>query len=127
MEHSDAYLREYLPRENPPMELVPGDVIDEVERWSDFIGEDRGLIARSTFWTYAIFSELGLGRYRSEGFYGRFWRDSLRFTPAREDFNMKRISFGLFDKGREEAGIGFTINVPQWDGPEFEIIGRLSF
>jgi len=127
MEYSDAYLREYLPRENPPMELVPGDVIDEVKRWSDFIGEDRELIARSTFWTYAIFSELGLGRYRSERFYDRFWRDLPWFTPAATDFNMSRVSFGLFDRDREEAGIGLTIDVPQHSGAEFAIIDRLSF
>lgn len=127
MEYSDDYLREYLPRAKPPMELVPGDVIDEVERWGDFIGEDRELITRSTFWTYAIFSELGLGRYRSERFYGRFWRDRPWFTPTVTDFNMKRVSFGLFDKDREEEGIGFAIDVPQWDGPEFAIIDRLSF
>lgn len=127
MEYSDAYLREYLPRANPPMELVPGDVIDEVKRRGDFIGEDRGLIARSTFWTYAIFSELGLGRYRSERFYERFWRDTPWFMLAGPNFNMKQISFGLFDQDREEAGIGFTIDAPQWDGPEFTIIDRLSF
>lgn len=114
MEYSDAYLREYLPRENPPMELVPGDVIDEVERWGEFIGEDRGLIARSTFWTYAVFSELGLGRYRYE---------EGPWLPER----LEQIRFGLFDKEREMAGIGFIIDIPQWGGSEFLIVDELSF
>lgn len=109
------------------MELVPGDVIDEVERWGDFIRDDRELIARSTFWTYAIFSELGLGRYRSESLSRRFRRNRPWFTLSSADFNMKRVSFGLFDKDHEQAGIGFTIDAPEWDGPEFEIIDRLSF
>lgn len=127
MEYSDAYLREYLPSENPPIDLVPGDVIGEVERWGNLVGEDRGLIARSTFWTYAIFSELGLGRYRFDRFLDRFWRDGPWFTQAGTNVGMKQVSFGLFDADREQAGIGFTINVPQWDGPEFVIIDRLSF
>lgn len=127
MEYSDAYLREYLPRENPPMDFIPGDVISEVERWGDLVGEDRGLIARSTYWTYAIFSELGLGRYRLDRSFARFWRDWTWFPPVGTNVGMKQVSFGLFDADVEEAGIGLTINVPQWDGPEFLIIGGLSF
>lgn len=128
MEYSDSYLREYLPSENPPMELVPGDVIDEVARWWDeSLGDDRELIARSTFWTYAIFSELGLGRYRSEYFDPRFWRGIPWLPPAGAGFDLRKVFFGLFDKEQEEAGIGFTIDVPQWDGPEFNIIDMLSF
>lgn len=118
MEYSDAYLREYLPRDNPPMDLVPSDVISEVDRWGDFIGEDRRLIARSTFWTYAIFSELGLGRYGSDRF-----PDLLPLIMQW----LKRAAFGLFDQDREKAGIGFTIDVPRWEGPEFAIIDRISF
>lgn len=127
MEYSDAYLREYLPRGTPPMELVPGDVMDEVERWGDFIGDDRELIARSTFWTYSVFSELRLGRYRSEGFYHRFFGDEPWFALGGIGAGMEPVSFGLFDSDREEAGIGFTIKVPQWRGPDFLIIDMLSF
>lgn len=127
MEYSKAYLREYLPRENPPMNLVPGDVIGEVDGWGEIIGEDRRLIARSTFWTYAIFSELGLGRYRSERFGDRIVQGRSGFSPSVADFIMKRVKFGLFDQDREDAGIGFTIDVGQWDGPEFAIIDRLTF
>lgn len=128
MEYSDAYLREFLPRENPPMELVPGDVVDEVERWGDSIGEDRGLISRSTFWTYAIFSEMSLNRYQHTRFDDPFWTryGATGMVGPFVNANIASISFGLFDQSREQ-GIGFTINVPVWDGPEFYVIDHLYF
>lgn len=127
MEYSDDYLRESLPREDPPLEQVPGDVIDEIERWGEFIGEDRQLIARSTRWTHSIFSELGLGRYRSIGYYDRYWRDGPWIAPIGPGLDMKRVSFGLYDRESETPGLGLVIDVPQWSGPTFTIIDRIGF
>ena len=126
MEYSDTYLRDLLPRESPPYELIPGDVVDEVERWGDFMGEDRDLLSRSTFWTYAIFSELELGRYRSEMFYERFLRD-FPWAPLVRSLDLERISFGLFDKETEANGLGLIIDAPRWPGPEFVIVDEISF
>lgn len=126
MEYSDNYLREYLPRFNPPIELVPRAVVREVERRSDYMVESPELIARSTFWTYALFSEISLRQYRSRNpmYRQRMLPWHLSTWPGR---STEQLSFGLFDMSREEAGIGFILDVPPWDGPEFMIIDRLSF
>ena len=122
MEYSDAYLREYLPRENPPLEQVSRDVLDEIERGGDLLGKDRELVSRAIRWTYAIFSELGLGRYRSDGFFrGIPW-----WPPAGAGL-VSQVSVGLFDQESEEPGLGLIINVPQWDGPTFEVVDEITF
>jgi hypothetical protein len=127
LDYSDAYLREYLPDENPPMEQVPWDVIDEIESRGEFVGEDPELLARSTRWTYAIFSELGLGRYRSERPYGYVLKDKLRIGPIWPPHDLRRVSFGLFDQASEQPGLGLILDVPQWQGPTFAIIDFISF
>src|SRR5579859_630847 len=121
MEYSDDYLRALLPRENPPATTVPGDVIREVALISErghF--DDADLLARSVLWTYAIFSEMGLGNFRSRGGPG-VWGAFFPFMPR------PQIIVGLYDRETEEPGFGLAVNIPAWDGPPFFIFDYLVF
>jgi len=101
MEYSDDLLREALPTRPPPFELVPSEVLAEIERGSarddDF--EHSALVARSAQWTYAMFNELRLGRYYVDG---PIW------TPA---LFCGHFAIGLFDADDEPAGFGLILFV----------------
>lgn len=124
MEYSDAYLREHLPSEPPPFELIPLDVIDDLERWIQRSeAEDPLLLARSTQWTYAIFSEIELGQYS--------------FVPpfvASPEFpwllylsdRLERASVGLFDVDFH-PGFGIIVEVPSLPAPQFTVLTTLFF
>jgi hypothetical protein len=123
MEYSDTYLRQQLPREDPPFELIPADVSDEIASWIERIDvEDRELIARSTRWTYAIFAELASGRFEFE----RPWYDYPWLVPDLL-FDLRRVSIGLFDKEFEGLGFGIVIDVPRRPGSAFEVIDTVVF
>ncbi|MEN5365639.1 hypothetical protein ABE571_04475 [Stenotrophomonas sp. TWI273] len=126
MEYSDDYLREYLPRFSPAIERVPRAVVREIERRNDYVTDSPDLIARSAFWTYALFSEISLRQYRS-GLLGYLWRNPPWHMPIWPGFGTTQLSFGLFDSRLEAPGIGFILDVPGWDGPEFAIVDSLSF
>lgn len=126
MEYSDSYLREFLPRFSPAIELVPSAVVRAFERRGEYIVDEPELIARSAFWTYALFSEMDLRQYRSEDLDYR-WEVSPLLSTIHSGLGMQRISFGLFDMRREKPGIGFIFDVPEWSGPKFLIIDTLSF
>ncbi len=125
MEYSDEYLRGQLPREDPRIESVPGDVLREIQsciEQGDF--EDPSLLARSVRWTYAIFFELGLGNYRLVDY-------QFPFMPFRLPFLgndlLGKASIGLYDPNHEQKGFGLCIDVPGWDGPDFYIIASVHF
>lgn len=128
MEYSAAYVREHLPSEDPPLEHVPGEVQDEIGRWLNYRKDDDAeLTARATRWTYAVFSELAMGRFRFDRLLFRHWPGE--FFPLggmlSRDFN--GVSFGLFDAMTEKPGLGIIIDVPQWPGPNFEIVDTVKF
>ena len=120
MQYSDDYLREYLPRENPPIQLVPGRVIAEMERRGERTRrEDRGLIDRSRLWTYAMFSELALGQVRLRSVVG-WW-------PRADGVVHAELTIGLYDAQAEKAGFGFCVNVLASDRAPFDIVGEIEF
>lgn len=118
MDYSNAYLNEFLPRENPPEDSVPGDVEDEIYAWTERAEfPDKDLVARSTRWTYAMFSALGEGQIR---------RSNGIFAPLGTRLMTRTASIGLYDPA-EHPGFGLVINVPPWDGPVFDIIDTITF
>lgn len=127
MEYSIDYVRQHLPPEDPPLERVPRDVINEIARWRDAIKEGDGeLTARATRWTYAVFAELDLGRFQFErDFPAPLSRFFPFFAPSRLPFDA--VSFGLFDQTSEAAGIGIIIDVPGMPDRRFEIVDYLVF
>ena len=126
MDYSIDYVREHLPPEDPPLERVPRDVIDEIARWRDVIKEGDGeLTARATRWTYAVFAELDLGRFQFDSGFPPFWPEFWPFVALSQPFDA--VSFGLFDKKSEAAGLGIIIDVPGMPGRRFEIVDYLVF
>lgn len=118
MQYSDDYLREFLPRENPPFELVPIDVIREMESRPERYRGEGGLADRSRLWTYAMFSEMALGQVRVHGF--RSWRSrSATFHPD--------VAIGLFDHTTEQPGFGLSVNSVPFEGSGFQIVGDVEF
>jgi hypothetical protein len=130
MDYSIDYVREHLPREDPPFEQVPRDVVNEIARWSDTFREDdgdRALTARATRWTYAVFEELSLGRFAFDSMFFRYWPDGLwPFTGILAQ-NVDGVSFGLFDEKSEATGLGIIMDVPHWPGPSFVVVDYLAF
>jgi len=135
MRYSQAYLRDFLPQADPPEGSVPGDVLDEAllqlesSTSSDRAEEpvDRELVARATRWTYAVFSELGLGRFTLDRYLpsflsDRFWLDRGMSLGAHQ-----AASFGLFDEETGERGLGIIISVPWRSEPWFEIVNYATF
>lgn len=127
MEYSDEYLRGQLPREDPPIDSVPRDVLREIQSYrerGDF--EDRALLARSVRWTYAIFFELGLGNYRLVNHRGRWGAFEWSFLGNNP---LGTASVGLYDPDHERKGFGLCIDVPgwDWDGLGFYIIAYIQF
>lgn len=125
MQYSDDYLREVLPREPPPMNYVPVDVVQEIDALRETKELDgEGLLARSAFWTYAIFSELGLGNYRAE-----LRRPPYPFYPWAFGHlgEARRLSVGLYDNKEEQPGFGLCVDIPQWDGPPFYMVDEIEF
>jgi hypothetical protein len=102
MRFSLEYLREVLPPPNPPLERVP-PLVREFFGASDSTGggEDGGIIQRSAFWTYAIFSESGGGFLEvTLKFPGPSWSDWWRATP---------FAVGVLDQEFEGSGFGLII------------------
>jgi hypothetical protein len=127
MDYSIDDVREHLPREDPPLDRVPRDVINEIARWRDTIKEgDDELTARATRWTYAVFAELDLGRFQFERGFPPIWPKFWPFV-ALSPRSFDAVSFGLFDKISEAAGIGIIIDLPGMPGRRFEIIDYLVF
>lgn len=130
MRYSDEYLREFLPPENPPSDMVPGDVLSEVASWLDRGAaaegkepSDRHLVARATRWTYAVFSELDLGQFFFRPNFSPDWLwpfGAKRWVPA------ETLSFGLFDESAKR-GLGIIVDLPSWPGPSFAVVGYVSF
>lgn len=134
MRYSDSYLREFLVAEDPPEGAVPGEVLDEVgqglERgYSSERGEpsDRQLVARATRWTYAVFSELGLGRFQLERYQPGYWRNEFWLNGGLLTAGAHNASFGLFDEDTGERGLGIIIDVPLFPGPSFLIVDYVAF
>jgi hypothetical protein len=127
MEYSATYVREYLPREDPPFEQVPGEVHDEIARWQEVVRDDDGLTARATRWTYAVFSELGLGRFALDRPFFQHWPDEYPPLGALVGRDLENISFGLFDQKAEADGLGIIIDVPQRPGPSFQVVDYTTF
>ncbi len=130
MDYSIDYVREHLPREDPPSEQVPRDVVNEIARWRDtFLKDDgdRELTARATRWTYAVFEELRLKRFKFDVPRFRYWPDEFWPFPGMLTENLAEVSFGLFDKVSEATGLGIIIDVPNWPGGSFVIVGYLVF
>jgi hypothetical protein len=127
MDYSIDYVRQHLPPEDPPLERVPHDVMIEIERWRDAITEgDRELTARATRWTYAVFAELDLGRFKFERSVTPFWPEFWPFVSWSPHL-LDAVSFGLFDERSEAAGIGIIIDVPGMPGRRFEIVDYVVF
>lgn len=126
MDYSDEYLREYLPAENPPPGYISEEIESEIGRRFESPLGDHGLVSRATRWTYAVFSEFGLGQFQID------WRSPfsghepgpLEITPL---LPSSQISFGLFDREFEHAGLGVIVNVPRYPGPPFIIAGYAEF
>jgi hypothetical protein len=128
MEYSAVYVREHLPSKDPPLELVSGEVQDEIRRWSEYRKDDDGeLTARATRWTYAVFSELGMGRFRFDSLFYRGWPDEFWPIVGMRFRDLSGASFGLFDAKTEKPGLGIIIDVPQWPGPNFLIVDTVTF
>lgn len=124
MEYSDEYLRGQLPREDPPIELVPPDVTSELERYAERGDvDDRALVARSVRWTYAIFAELGLRQFQVVDSFvpWQFW------VWGSHGHDLFGTTVGLFDPDREEKGFGLCLDMPGWGGPSFYIVAHLRF
>lgn len=132
MNYTIGYVREHLPRADPPLEYVPRDVVNEIERWTSAFPEgegDRELTARATRWTYAVFEELRLRHFVYDSALhpllmlpGQLWSISGVLAS-----NLDEVSFGLFDEKSEAAGLGIIVDVPHWQGPNFLIAGYLEF
>lgn len=126
MEYSDDLLRDALPQENPPLDRLPPGVRAEIGRWRERSEmEDPGLIARSTLWTHAIFSELSLRRYRAA-------RPRSPYFPYFGGFPMmpfERLSFGLLPKlkDRDRPRMALILDVPRWFGDDIEIVDDIYF
>ncbi|WP_448229857.1 hypothetical protein [Pseudoxanthomonas mexicana] len=124
MRYSDEYLREFLPREDPPERYVPVDVREEIAGWieRDEI-EDRSLVSRSTKWTYALINELQLYQFRIVGPYAPIFHHFYPNTPP------PVLSIGLFDSETEPGGFGFAVHIPEITGlfARGEIIAYLEF
>lgn len=128
MEYSAAYMREYLPREDPPFERVSGEVHDEIARWQKIVkDDDDGLTARATRWTYAVFSELALGRFVLEWSFLQYLPDRYSLLGRFWERHFENASFGLFDQKAEGAGLGIIINVPRGPGPSFQVVDLATF
>jgi hypothetical protein len=134
MRYSDSYLGDFLPGEDPPAGTVPGEVLDEVAAWlerglASEGGEarDRQLVARATRWTYAVFSELGLGRfglelYAPDDTRNAFWSDGRLLIGG-----VETACFGLFDAEYGPSGLGIIIDVPLWPGPPLMVVDYVTF
>lgn len=122
MEYSDEYLQQFLPREPPPFQYIPAEVIDDIERWAPRSEEENTeLMARSTQWTYAMFAELQLGQFDfvMEGPPWWEWFDVARHVKP---------AIGLFDPNVIEGGFGLTFHIgPFKDLPGIYSIGRAYF
>jgi hypothetical protein len=135
MQYSQAYLRVFLPPEDPPEGSVPGEVLDEalaqlearVSSERDDEPIDRELVARATRWTYAVFSELGLGRFTLDRYHPRFFRNEFWLDGGILLGGQQAASFGLFDEETGERGLGIILDVPSWPGPAFEIVDYATF
>lgn len=120
MEYSDRYLREYLPRTDPPQN-VPQEVEEEIAFWLERSKmEDRQLVARSTRWTYAMFNEIRGRRIRI-----KIEKWHWPFTTFWPDLP-KEITIGLFD-AENFNGFGISIYVPPSDFGVSQHIGQIEF
>lgn len=107
MHYSVDYLQDVLPEQDPPSEFIPGAVHEEISGWLERGEiEDRELVARSTRWTYALFSEVSLYQYRVS----ITDRPILPLLHPRSWLNA--LSIGLFDPEFEFRAFGFIIHVP---------------
>ncbi|MBH1736045.1 hypothetical protein I5V12_00340 [Stenotrophomonas maltophilia] len=119
MRYSDDYLRESIPREDPPGALVPAVVREEIAGWieRDEI-TDRRLVSRSTKWTYALINELRLFQFRILNPYGPILQ---LFHP---NLPPPRFMIGLFDGVVERNGFGFIAHVPA--GSDWHLHGEIA-
>lgn len=118
MDYTDEYLRDSLPREDPPEGAVPDEVEEEIRAWRRR-GElaDPDLVARSTRWTYALFAALGAGQYRhTNGLFAPL----AGLPPARI------LSIGLFDP-LEWPGFGLVIDLPPSGEAPFRRLDNIEF
>ena len=127
MDYSDDYVREYLPRQDPPPEAVPVDAQDEIIRRLDFMGGPEGLTARATRWTYAIFAELEARRVRFDEPRNPSWIWDFRPVFGLGGTVIDRVSFGLFDREHERDGLGLIVDVPPFPGPNVLDLGYVTF
>ena len=113
MEFSLNYLQEVLPPTDPPLELIPPQILDEYPETEDESDEIR-LTRRSARWTYAIFSEIRGGYYSqvqgSKPFGGLDGRNSHFFQLVYPRW--REMSVGVFDRQYEGSGFGLIATVP---------------
>jgi hypothetical protein len=128
MEYSDEYLRQQLPNEDPPSEFVPGDVNREIASGLSVSTARTEICWREVFrWTYAIFSELGLGNFRSQGFLRPPWADPSFYWSWSGTWHSEMI-VGLWDEKTEAPGFGLSVNIPRHRGfPPFYVVDILEF
>jgi len=119
MDYSHEYLEEYLPREGPPVEYIPNEVLDEINLWiSSKDVENAELVARSTKWTYAIFSEYYLGNF-TLNINNLVRYDPYGFSHFAQLLHGGNMVVGLYDKEQEEPGFGICLNIQGWDRGEY--------
>jgi hypothetical protein len=118
VEYADGYLREFLPRDDPPAAFVPPEVEEEIAAWRERARvEDGALLARCTRWTYAMFQELRLRQIQIE-----LARGSIVWTGIDP-----RVAIGLFDPKEEEPGFGLCLLVPPSSLPLFHVMAVVAF
>ncbi len=125
MNYSDGYLREALPFYDPPASLVPPEVERAIARENEPSGlDDDDLLRRSRRWTYAMFSEMRLGRWafrpRTNGEVS--WG---LITAINNPFG--RCAIGLMDPEHEAPGFGLVLTSQVPMERPFEVVGEAVF
>jgi hypothetical protein len=128
MEISRGYVEDAIPREDPPIDGIPGDVMEAAFRF------ENPVFRRSLLWTTAIFQELREGRGTLDFDSSPFLPSSMDFWPrilageaiSRLLFLAGRVSVGLLDSEYERASFGLAIHF-QGPSPAAGIIGEIYF
>lgn len=123
MDYSDDYLRGVLPEQDPPSDFVPPEVDEEIAGWIERVEMvDRGLIARSTRWTYAIANELRLNQIKLD------WRDYPPWAFHNLSLPLAQpLAIGVFDPATEGKHFGLILHVPPSTHERSGIVANIRF
>lgn len=121
MRYSPEYLRDVLPKELPPPQRVPGEVMSYFAKRDGF--DDPDLIRRSAHWTYAIFAELRRGEWSLDAPASPAFASCLLRTGARAAATA--VSVGVLDQDYEQSGFGIILTLP-W-AEKSEPVGTVVF